>query len=226
MGIQFLLHRRSEGQRAAAVISAAHLYVLIPVMDNDKHYWVGDAEVEKLLRHGEGWLKEHPERELIANRYLKHRRQLAEAALARLIEEEDVEGDETAEKTATLEEEIEKPISLAEQRIGSVLAALRSCGAKRVLDLGCGEGRLLRELLKDKEFSEIVGMDVSHRALEAAARRLRLENLPAMQRERIQLIHGSLTYRDKRLEGYDAATVVEVIEHQDPPPCSVRASAF
>ena len=204
----------------------AHLYVLIPVMDNDKHYWVGDAEVEKLLRHGEGWLKEHPERELIANRYLKHRRQLAEAALARLIEEEDVEGDETAEKTATLEEEIEKPISLAEQRIGSVLAALRSCGAKRVLDLGCGEGRLLRELLKDKEFSEIVGMDVSHRALEAAARRLRLENLPAMQRERIQLIHGSLTYRDKRLEGYDAATVVEVIEHQDPPPCSVRASAF
>lgn len=200
----------------------AHLYVLIPVMDNDKHYWVGDAEVEKLLRHGEGWLKEHPERELIANRYLKHRRQLAEAALARLIEEEDVEGDETAEPTATLEEEIEKPISLAEQRIGSVLAALRSCGAKRVLDLGCGEGRLLRELLKDKQFSKIVGMDVSHRALEAAARRLRLENLPAMQRERIQLIHGSLTYRDKRLEGYDAATVVEVIEHQDPP----RLAAF
>ena len=82
-----------------------------------------------------------------------------------------------------------------------MLAALRSCGAKRVLDLGCGEGRLLRELLKDKQFSKIVGMDVSHRALEAAARRLRLENLPAMQRERIQLIHGSLTYRDKRLEG-------------------------
>jgi 3' terminal RNA ribose 2'-O-methyltransferase Hen1 len=199
-----------------------HLYVLIPVMDNDKHYWVGDAEVEKLLRHGEGWLKEHPERELIANRYLKHRRQLAEAAIARLTEEEGGEEDEAAEVKATEEEEIEKPISLAEQRIGSVLAALRSCGAKRVLDLGCGEGRLLRELLKDKEFSEIVGMDVSHRALEAAARKLRLENLPATQRERIQLIHGSLTYRDKRLEGYDAATVVEVIEHQDPP----RLAAF
>jgi 3' terminal RNA ribose 2'-O-methyltransferase Hen1 len=65
-------------------------------------------------------------------------------------------------------------------------------------------------------------MDVSHRALEIAAQKLRMENLPTMQRERIHLIHGSLTYRDKRLAGYDAATVVEVIEHQDPP----RLAAF
>jgi 3' terminal RNA ribose 2'-O-methyltransferase Hen1 len=199
-----------------------HLYVLIPVMDNDKHYWVGDAEVEKLLRHGEGWLREHPEREVIANRYLKHRRHLAQAALSRLIEEEDPEVDEATEVQMQEEEAIEKPISLAEQRVGGVLAALRSCGAKRILDLGCGEGRLLRELMSHKEFSEIVGMDVSHRALEMAARKLHMENLPPMQKERIRLIHGSLTYRDKRLEGYDAATVVEVIEHQDPP----RLAAF
>ena len=102
------------------------------------------------------------------------------------------------------------------------MAALRSSGVKRVLDLGCGEGRLLRELLKDKAFAEIVGMDVSHRALEIASQKLRLEDLPAMQKDRIRLIHGSLTYRDKRLAGYDAATVVEVIEHQDPP----RLAAF
>ena len=194
-----------------------HLYVLIPVMDNDKHYWVGDAEVEKLLRHGEGWLREHPERELIAHRYLKHRRHLAQAALSRLMEEGDPEADEVAELHTQEEEAIEKPISLAEQRVGIVLAALRSCEAKRVIDLGCGEGRLLGELLKYKEFSEIVGMDVSHRALEIAVRKLRLEDLPAPQKARIRLIHGSLTYRDKRLYGYDAATVVEVIEHQDPP---------
>ena len=199
-----------------------HLYVLIPVLDDDKHYWVGDDEVEKLLRHGEGWLREHPERELITNRYLKHQKKLAREALDRLIGDEEPAVDEVAESNAREEEAIEKPISLAEQRIGAVMAALRSAGAARVLDLGCGEGRLLRELLKDKSFSEIVGMDVSHRALEIAAQKLRMEDLPTMQRERIHLIHGSLTYRDKRLASYDAATVVEVIEHQDPP----RLAAF
>jgi 3' terminal RNA ribose 2'-O-methyltransferase Hen1 len=199
-----------------------HLYVLIPVLDDDKHYWVGDAEVEKLLRHGEGWLREHPERELITNRYLKHQKRLAREALSRLMGEEEPAADEVAETHAREEEAIEKPISLAEQRMGAVIAALRSSGAKRVLDLGCGEGRFLRELLKDKTFAEIVGMDVSHRALENASRRLRLDELPTMQKERVRLLHGSLTYRDKRLAGYDAATVVEVIEHQDPP----RLAAF
>jgi 3' terminal RNA ribose 2'-O-methyltransferase Hen1 len=199
-----------------------HLYVLVPVLDDDKHYWVGEAEVEKLLRHGEGWLREHPERELITNRYLKHQKRLAREALTRLIGDEEPAADEAAETRTREEEAIEKPISLAEQRMGAVVAALRSSNAKRVLDLGCGEGRLLRELLKDKAFEEIVGMDVSHRALEIAAQRLRLEDLPRLQKERIRLIHGSLTYRDKRLGGYDAATVVEVIEHQDPP----RLAAF
>jgi 3' terminal RNA ribose 2'-O-methyltransferase Hen1 len=200
----------------------AHLYVLIPVLDDDKHYCVGDAEIEKLLRHGEGWLREHPERELITNRYLKHQERLTREALSRLIGEEEPEADETAETHAREEESIEKPISLAEQRMGAVMAALRSSGAKRVLDLGCGEGRLLRELLNDKSFTKVVGVDVSHRALEIASRKLRLEDLPPMQKERMQLIHGSLTYRDKRLADYDAATVVEVIEHQDP----ARLAAF
>ena len=158
----------------------------------------------------------------ITNRYLKHQKRLAREALSRLIGEEEPAADEVAETHAREEEAIEKPISLAEQRMGAVMAALRSSGAKRVLDLGCGEGRLLRELLKDKAFAEVIGMDVSHRALEIASRKLRLEDLPTMQKERIRLIHGSLTYRDKRLAGYDAATVVEVIEHQDPP----RLAAF
>lgn len=199
-----------------------HLYVLIPVLDDDKHYWVGDEEVDKLLRHGEGWLRAHPERELITNRYLKHQKRLAREALTRLIGEEEPEAEEMAEIHTREEEAIEKPISLAEQRMGAVMAALRSSGAKRVLDLGCGEGRLLRELLKDKTFAEIVGLDVSHRVLEIAAQRLHLENLPTMQKDRIRLLHGSLTYRDARLAGYDAATVVEVIEHQDAP----RLAAF
>jgi 3' terminal RNA ribose 2'-O-methyltransferase Hen1 len=97
------------------------------------------------------------------------------------------------------------------------VAALRASGAHTVLDLGCGEGKLLRELLQDRQFEQIVGMDVSIRSLEMAQKRLKLDRLPDRQAERLKLIHGSLIYRDKRLEGFDAAAVVEVIEHLDPP---------
>ncbi len=197
-----------------------HLYVLIPVLDDDKHYWIGDDEVEKLLKHGEGWLSEHPERETITRRYLKHRRNLAEEALSRLIEGE--EPDASIEVQTVEEEIVERPLSLNEQRLGTVVAALKNSGAKRVLDLGCGEGKLLRELLKDKSFERIVGMDVSHRALEIAQDKLHLDRLPPKQKERIELIQGSLMYRDKRLSGFDAAAVVEVIEHLDP----ARLAAF
>jgi len=200
----------------------AHLYVLIPVLDDDKHYWVGDDEVDKLLRHGEGWLAGHPARALIAKRYLKHLHHFARAALAQLIEEEQADPDEAATAHDAEEAEIEERVSLNDQRIGSVVAALRASGARRVLDLGCGEGKLLRALLDDREFEEIVGMDVSHRALEIAADRLRLDRMPPLQRQRIRLIHGSLVYRDSRLSGFDAASVVEVIEHLDPP----RLAAF
>src|SRR5262249_5734211 len=144
----------------------AHLYVLIPVLDDDKHYWVGDDEVEKLLRHGEGWLAGHPERELIARRYLKHQQRLTQLALTQLTEEDDPNPDEASAAHAGEEAVVEERISLNEQRLGAVLAALRESGAKRVLDLGCGEGKLIRELLRDKTFEEIVGVDVSCRALE------------------------------------------------------------
>ncbi len=197
-----------------------HLYVLIPVLDEDKHYWVGDDEVEKLLRRGEGWLAQHPARDLITSRYLKHRH-LVRAALARLVENEP-ETDEVEQAHAHQEEAVEKPLSLNEQRMEAVLAALKQGGAKRVLDLGCGEGRLLQALLADKIFEQIVGMDTSHRVLEMAQERLHFDRMPDRQAERIKLIQGSLTYRDTRLSGYDAAAVVEVIEHLDPP----RLSAF
>lgn len=192
-----------------------HIYVLVPVLDNEKHYWVGEEEVEKLLRHGEGWLKTHPEREEIAHRYLKYRRSLAREAICRLVDEDNPEPDAAEEIHAREEETIEKAISLNEQRMSAVLAALRNSGAKRVIDLGCGEGKLLRLLLADKNFEQIIGLDVSYRALEIAHERLHLDRLPARQRERIRLVQGSLTYRDRRLEGYDAAAVVEVIEHLD-----------
>jgi 3' terminal RNA ribose 2'-O-methyltransferase Hen1 len=198
-----------------------HLYVLLPVLDDDKHYWVGKDEVEKLLKKGAGWLAAHPEREDITRRYLKHQHRLMREALARLTEEQD-DPDEIAEVNAAQEAVIEERISLNQQRLGAVLAALRQSGAKRVLDLGCGEGRLLTALLADSSFSEITGMDVSPRVLERAADRLRLDGLPARKRERLKLLQGSLMYRDERLAGYDAAAVVEVVEHLDPP----RLAAF
>lgn len=194
-----------------------HLYVLVPVLDDDKHYWVGDDEVEKLLRRGARWLAAHSEREMIARRYLKHQRHLVRETLARLVDEDNLDPDATQEGHAAEEATLEEHISLNEQRLGAVVAALKASGAKRVLDLGCGEGRLLQELLKDKSFEEIVGVDVSYRALEIARERLKLDRLPPKQRERIELIQGALTYRDKRLAGYDAAVMAEVIEHLDRP---------
>ncbi len=192
----------------------AHLYVLIPVLDNDKHYWVGDDEVEKLLRHGGDWLTTHPDREQITTRYLKYRRSLVDAALTRLMSSELPDPDALATEQAQEEESVERPLRLNEQRLGAVAAALRSAGARRVLDLGCGPGQLIRRLLEDRSFEKIVGADVSHRALEIV--RDRLDRMPAMQRDRVELLHSSLTYRDRRLAGFDAAAIVEVIEHLDP----------
>jgi 3' terminal RNA ribose 2'-O-methyltransferase Hen1 len=191
-----------------------HLYVLIPVLDDDKHYWVGDDEVAHLLRRGEGWLVDHPERELIVKRYLKHQRSLARLALESLEEEVEEEEDETPEDIT------EQKIGLHQQRLATVVEVLKHNGAKRLLDLGCGEGKLLRKLLAEKQFSEIVGMDVSHRALAIAKERL--ERLPAKLWERVSLFQSSLLYRDKRLEGFDAATLIEVIEHLD----EFRLAAF
>jgi 3' terminal RNA ribose 2'-O-methyltransferase Hen1 len=198
-----------------------HLYVLAPVFDNGKHYFIGDDELEKLLAKGAGWLAAHPEKEQITRRYLGHRAGLYREALAQLIDEEpDVEDE--APREAQREAALERPLSLNDERHGTVLATLRASGARSVLDLGCGEGKLLRELLSDRSFQRIVGLDVSVQALQQAVRRLHYDRLPPTQRERIELIHGSLMYRDRRLTGFDAAAVVEVVEHLDPP----RLSAF
>ncbi len=194
-----------------------HLYVLIPVLDNDKHYWVGADEVEKLLKRGQGWLSEHPEKGVIADRYLRHRRSLTRDALARLTSEELPDPDADTEAHDRQEDEIERPLSLNDQRHAAVLAAVKAAGARRVLDLGCAQGRLTRRLLQEKQFDLVAGLDVSLRALEAAERRLNLDRMPERQRERLRLLHGSLMYRDERLVGFDAACLVEVIEHFDPP---------
>lgn len=192
-----------------------HLYVLLPVLDNSKHYWVGRDELEKLLARGEGWLSDHPEREEIVNRYLKHQRSLAREAIERLLADEDIDPAATDDEQEHEEQALERELTLNEQRLGSIVAVLKEANAKRVIDFGCGEGRLLESLLRDGHFTKVVGADVAHRALEIASERLKLERMSDRQRDRIDLFQGSLTYRDERFSGYDAGCAIEVIEHID-----------
>ncbi|MET7297615.1 3' terminal RNA ribose 2'-O-methyltransferase Hen1 [Embleya sp. NPDC005575] len=280
------------------------LYVLLPVLDNAKHYWVAPDEVDKLLRAGEGWLSAHPDRDLIASRYLSRRPTLTRSAMERLAEidetapenldnaipddaGEDAEAGEDsgavagvtpagvpasvgsvategvaparaaagivaagvtegpggavaaapagvgavpatevlANAPATVDVAVagegagadERPPTLARQRRDAIVAALRAAGAERVLDLGCGDGKLIGALLREPRFREIVGVDVSTRALTIAERKLKLARMSERQRDRVRLIQGALTYTDKRLVGYDAAVLCEVIEHLDEP---------
>lgn len=193
-----------------------HLYVLVPVLDNAKHYWIDKAEIEKLLAKGGDWLPVHPAKELIARRALKHRRGLVEQALERLSEnlDEDVD-DESAVDLG--EEKLERPLRLHDLRLDSVRDTILAAGARTVLDLGCGEGKLIRRLIRERGIERVLGVDPSVRVLETAARRLHLDEAGDRLRERVQLQLGSLTYGDRRWQGFDAATLVEVIEHIDPP---------
>ncbi|MFF6936131.1 3' terminal RNA ribose 2'-O-methyltransferase Hen1 [Streptomyces sp. NPDC008312] len=198
------------------------LYVLLPVLDDAKHYWVAPDEVDKLLRAGEGWLAGHPEQKLITSRYLSRRWGLTRQAmerleLVRLAESDDLEVESVDNAVDETTDTEEKPVPLAERRREAILEALRAAGATRVLDLGCGQGQLVQALLKDVRFTEIVGVDVSMRALTVAARRLKLDRMGERQAGRITLRQGALTYTDKRLKGYDAAVLSEIVEHLDLP---------
>lgn len=217
-----------------------HVYVALPVLDDSKHYWVSTDEVDKLVRAGAGWLAGHPEKELITRRYLAHQRTLTDAALARLAEADDLDpaaldnavpelapepepataaAAEPAETTGGAAEQADSadgPAPLAVLRRQAVLGVLREAGARTVADLGCGEGALAADLLRDSGFTRVVAADVSARALAQAARRLRLDRMPEARRARLELFQSSLTYRDARLAGLDAAVLMEVIEHVDP----------
>ena len=186
-----------------------HLYVLIPVFDRQKHYWVGADEVEKLLRLGEDWLPNHPEKAYITGRYLNRKRSLVNMAFEQLA------GEELTIEPEEKEDKPDRKLNLNTQRLGSVVAALKNCGAKRVIDIGCGEGNLLNLLVKEHQFTNIAGVDVSHVALKRASDKLKLDRAGDFMRERVQLFQGSLTYKDSRFSGYDAACVIEVIEHLD-----------
>ena len=207
----------------------SHLYVLIPVLDNEKHYFITQNEVEKLLQKGKGWLEQHPEREIIVSRYLINLKSLVRSAFEVLQAAEEgiipdtdneTEQDELTkiEDTAAAHTQLQKAKKerLHDIRLKLVAEKLKQSGAASVFDLGCGDGKLLRLLLKEKQFTRIAGTDVSYSELEKSQDKLHWNEMPEKQRERLSLFQSSLTYRDKRFSGFDAAAVVEVIEHLDP----------
>ncbi|MCG9896099.1 MAG: 3' terminal RNA ribose 2'-O-methyltransferase Hen1 [Fimbriimonadaceae bacterium] len=184
-----------------------HLSILIPALDSKKHYFLGEAEIRKILSRGEGWLAEHPERDWIVRSALGRRASLVEEALKQLavVAEEPVETDPP-----------ERTPRLHRVRHDRILELVRQRRPKSVLDLGCGDGKLLRELVKIPGIERIVGFDVVWQSLERLRSRMKLDDAGVLLAERVQLIHGSLTYRDDRLAGFDLAAIVEVIEHLDP----------
>ncbi|UJP39632.1 3' terminal RNA ribose 2'-O-methyltransferase Hen1 [Cellulomonas palmilytica] len=191
-----------------------HLYVLLPALDGSKHYWVDEGEVDKLLRAGGDWLAAHPARDEIARRYLARSRALAASALDRLTEADGpVAGDDEPDEEATSPVP-DRDVPLVQQRHEAVLAALRESGARTVVDLGCGEGALVGRLLAEG-YERVLGTDVSLRALAAARRRLHLDTLPERARSRVELVQSSVTSSDARVAGFDAAVLMEVVEHLD-----------
>jgi len=105
--------------------------------------------------------------------------------------------------------------ALHRQRLATVVEHLVSSGARSVLDLGCGEGELLQQLVKHGCFERLVGIDIDDRALDAARRALGLTMFP-LQDERTQVRRGSFEHSDRDLCGFDAGVLLEVIEHVDP----------
>ncbi|MDN3355067.1 3' terminal RNA ribose 2'-O-methyltransferase Hen1 [Actinomadura sp. DC4] len=210
-------------------LSAAlnQVYVLLPVLDDSKHYWIAADEVDKLIRAGEGWLAAHPARERITRRYLANRRGLVRTALTRLadadgssddaLDPHPIDEEPSAAEPGAPGEAAAPPVPLAERRVEAVLDALRAEQAATVIDLGCGSGRLLSRLLQEPHVRSVAGTDVSARAMAAARRRLDPLRLPLAVRDRIDLFGAALTYADERFRGYDAAVLMEVIEHVDVP---------
>lgn len=211
--------------RGTVLLSDAlrQLYVILPAIDAQKHYYMDPQEVQKLLHKGEGWLATHPERSWIVRAYLNRRPSFVRDALEQLANAEEslqIENRSVDEVLQSSEQNApagERGPSLHKQRHDRVIEKIRELRPKSVVDLGCGEGKLIRDLIKIQGLDRIVGMDVSYYELEKAERRLRLDEAGPRLKERVQLIHGSLMYRDARIEGFDCCTVIEVIEHLDPP---------
>jgi 3' terminal RNA ribose 2'-O-methyltransferase Hen1 len=209
-------HLKLQGQHSLQS-SLQHLYILLPILDNQKHYYFKEEELEKLLEKAKDWLVDHPEKLLIINRYLSYKTSFQQSVLNALqVEKETLSA---TEEESVVQEELllEKPLSLHQQRHEAVISTLMDHSVKSVLDLGCSNGKLLQRLLQEPVFTKIAGVDVDAQALQQAGRRTGLiRRNEVIPHTRLELIQAALTYRDQRFNGYDAAVLIEVIEHLEP----------
>ena len=253
---RYLTVRLTGQVRLADALS--HLYVLLPVLDDTKHYWVNDGRDRQAAPGGRGLAGRAPRAgphhpPLPGPSAAAHRerggapgrggrrgtggagqrgagppgRRGTEAPGDAAPGTRAVTGRAAGTPPGGRVRHLAPPRSpLAQQRRDAVLAAAPCCGhrccatpggRRAVADLGCGEGSLVALLLREPSVARVLGVNVSHRALERTAQRLHLDTMPERQRDRVDLLQSSLTYADARLAGLDAAVLMEVIEHVDPP---------
>ena len=176
----------------------SHLYILFPVFDRQTHVWLGETQLQKFIRHSQKWLGEHPEKRLIINEYFGPAADLRYRML---------------ELFGALRNQDDNPqyASLNYARQSAIDGVLAASGAKSVIDLGCGNASLLSYLHEKDTYEKLAGMDVSAKNIESARKKLGSSFLHT--RATPDLFIGSLTYSDKRIFGYDAAILSEVIEH-------------
>lgn len=176
-----------------------HLFVLIPVIDNYKHYFIDEKEIEKLERYGEGWLEQHPLRDLIYRQALRFKE------IYSLVE-----------NSSKDEKKIEpvKKVRLNELRYEKIVNTVSEMKPRSVVDFGSGEGKLSVQLGFVEGITEILAVEPSESAsLKALERFNKVKNKEKFVNP--ELLWGSLFYYDERLKDKDVIILCEVIEHID-----------
>lgn len=184
-----------------------HLFILIPVLDNYKHYYMDKSEVDKLERYGTGWLDDHPMRDLIIKRALKFKELISEVASPK--KEDLLQGDSEPV------EESEIKVRLNEQRYQTIVDIVTKLPQKEtVVDFGSGEGKLSVRLGFIPGVKEVLAVEPSQVSQLRAIRKIdkvrSSEGFVAPTQ-----VWGSLFYFDTRLCDKDVMILSEVIEHID-----------
>ncbi|HWO95040.1 MAG TPA: 3' terminal RNA ribose 2'-O-methyltransferase Hen1 [Bacillus sp. (in: firmicutes)] len=183
-----------------------HLFILIPVLDNYKHYFIDEKEIEKIQRYGEGWLDEHPLRSYIIEQSLRFKELINKVPISSSIVTENKVNDDVSAPPK---------IRLNEQRYQAIIDKVESLPLnQKVVDFGSGEGKLSVRLGMVPNVQEILAVEPSEssqlRALERFEKAAGKDQFVCPTP-----IWGSLFYYDERLRGKDIIILCEVIEHID-----------